>query len=65
MMADKDGRTCRAAATPMMCSLSPLLSEFLWNVSVSMREVVSAVRSKTKRSQIKRNTTRRWCPWCG
>ena len=52
MMADKDGRTCRAAAMPMMCSLFPLLSEFLltWNVSMSMREVVSAVRSKTKRS---------------
>ena len=53
-MANKDGRTCRAAAMPMMCSLFPLLSEFLltWNmrVSVSMREVVSAVRSKTKRS---------------
>ena len=66
-MANKDGRTCRAAAMPMMCSPFPLLSEFLltWNVSVSMREVVSAVRSKTKRSQIKRNTTRRWCPWCG
>ena len=51
-----------AAAMPMMCSLFPLLSEFLltWNMSVSMsisismrmsmREVVSAVRSKTKRS---------------
>ena len=53
-MANKDGRTCRAAAMPMMCNLFPLLSEFLltWNVSVtmSMREVVSAVRSKTKRS---------------
>ena len=53
-MANKDGRTCRAAAMPMMCSLFPLLSEFLltWNVStsMSMREVVSAVRSKTKRS---------------
>ena len=53
-MANKDGRTCMAAATPMMCSLFPLLSEFLltWNVSMSMsmREVMSAVRSKTKRS---------------
>ena len=68
-MANKDDRTCRAAAMPMMCNLFPLLSEFLltWSMSVSMsmREVVSAVRSKTKRSQIKRNTTRRWCPWCG
>ena len=53
-MANKDGRTCRAAAMPMMCSPFPLLSEFLltWsmNMSMSMREVVSAVRSKTKRS---------------
>ena len=72
-MANKDGRTCRAAAMPMMCSPFPLLSEFLltWNMtwsmsmSMSMREVVFAVRSKTKRSEIKRSTTRRWCPWCG
>ena len=55
-MANKDGRTCRAAAMPMMCSPFPLLSEFLltWSMSMSMsmsmREVVSAVRSKTKRS---------------
>ena len=51
-MANKDGRTCMAAAMPMMCIPFPLLSEFLltWNVSMSMREVVSAVRSKTKRS---------------
>ena len=59
-MANKDGRTCMAAAMPMMCSPFPLLSEFLltWSMSVSMsmsmsmsmREVVSMVRSKTKRS---------------
>ena len=53
-MANKDGRTCRAAAMPMMCSPFPLLSEFLltWSMSMSMsmREVVSVVRSKTKRS---------------
>ena len=53
-MANKDGRTCRAAAMPMMCSPFPLLSEFLltWSMSMSMsmKEVVSAVKSKTKRS---------------
>ena len=51
-MANKDGRTCMAAAMLMMCSPFPLLSEFLltWSMSMSMREVVFAVRSKTKRS---------------